>query len=101
MFLKVREDAKADDVVDTVELADGVDADIDAQENIVGITIHEPAWSRIQWVLPVEPLADVIARELARRGWFPRKGEGIFDAEGKKYSLASAVTAQVLRERQS
>lgn len=51
LFLKVHEGTIPDHVENTRELAPGVAIDVDAAENIVGVTITEPAWGRIKWMI--------------------------------------------------
>ncbi len=48
LFFKVRPDAKADDVVDTVDLNDGIMADYDREGSIIGITVLYPATDEIK-----------------------------------------------------
>lgn len=50
MFLKIKESASPDDVVNTRDLCDGVMVDVDAADEIIGITILPPAFERIRWM---------------------------------------------------
>lgn len=50
LFLKIRESALADDVANTLDLADGVMVDINIAGEIVGITVLPPAFDRIKWM---------------------------------------------------